>query len=89
MINWKEELEKEKAYLDTIDLVPFLRRAETVTKLMDILEMEVGPPDNRLFLFDVMNQEEFIEYLRKRYNDSFDFDEQEIIVTYIMEKNTR
>lgn len=86
-MDWKEELEKEKAYLDTIDLVPFLRRSETVTDLMNILEMEVDHPDNRLFLFDVMNQEEFIEYLRKRYNDSFYFDEHEIVVTYIMERN--
>lgn len=86
-MDWKEELEKEKAYLDTIDLVPFLRRAETVTDLMNILELEVDHPDNRLFLFDVMDQEEFIEYLRTRYNDSFYFDEQEIVTTYIMERN--
>lgn len=77
--DWKKAEELTYSILDSIDLVPHIKKYvdDDVRCLMDELELEYGDSeqtDNELmqgFLFNVIGPEEFIDYLEKRYEGKF------------------
>ena len=77
--DWKKAEELTYKILDSIDLVPYLKRYnnEDIYGLIDELEDKYGEsPEvcNELMqgcLFNVIGPEEFIDYLEKRYDPKF------------------
>lgn len=71
-MTWKESLEwqaKEKAFLDTKDLRPFLEKDKSIHKIMDEIEEAFDDYEEEVFIFNCMDHSEFIEYLEDRYPD--------------------
>lgn len=71
-MTWKECQEwqaKEEAFLDTIDLLPYLEKDKNISDIMEAIEDKYG---NRYteeeYLFNNMDHWDFIEYLKKRYS---------------------
>ena len=52
-----DQYKDERIYLDTIDLLPYLKKNKDIFDVMDEVEIED------------MSIEDFIDYLRKRYPD--------------------
>ena len=77
--DWKKAEELTYSILDSIDLVPYLKRHnnEDIYGLIDELEDEYDESpevSNELLqgcLFNVIGEEEFIDYLEKRYKRKF------------------
>ena len=71
-MSWKEWLEwqaKEKAYLDTKDLKPFIEKDKSVYDIMEEIEDTFNDYEEEPFIFNCMDHNEFIEYLQNRYED--------------------
>lgn len=71
-MSWKECLEwqaKEKAYLDTKDLKPFIEKDKSVYDIMEETEDTFNDYEEEPFIFNCMDHNEFIEYLQNRYED--------------------
>lgn len=71
-MTWKESLEwqaKEKAFLDTKDLRPFLEQDKEIHQIMDEIEEAFDDYTEETFIFNCMDHSEFIEYLQNRYSD--------------------
>lgn len=71
-MTWKESLEwqaKEKAFLDTKDLRPFLEQDKEIHQIMDDIEEAFDDYTEETFIFNCMDHSEFIEYLQNRYSD--------------------
>lgn len=71
-MTWKESLEwqaKEKAFLDTKDLRPFLEQDKEIHVIMDEIEEAFDDYTEETFIFNCMDHSEFIEYLQNRYPD--------------------
>lgn len=71
-MSWKECLEwqaKEKAYLDTKDLKPFIEKDKSVYDIMEEIEDTFNDYEEEPFIFNCMDHNEFIEYLQNRYED--------------------
>lgn len=63
-MDWKEEQEKiklEKAFLDTIDLLPYIKKNKDILDIMDEIEEDY---EDCMYC---MTQDDFIEYLLGRY----------------------
>ena len=77
--DWKKAEELTYKILDSIDLVPYIKKwvDDDVRCLIDELELEYDnseQTDNELLqgcLFNVIGPEEFIDYLEKRYEGKF------------------
>ena len=77
--DWKKAEELTYKILDSIDLVPYIKKwvDDDVRCLMDELEDEYDESPavcNKLmqgYLFNVIGPEEFIDYLEKRYEGKF------------------
>jgi len=77
--DWKKAEELTYSILDSIDLVPYIKKHnnENIYGLIDELENEYDnsdQTDNELMqgcLFNVIGPEEFIDYLEKRYEGKF------------------
>ena len=77
--DWKKAEELTYSILDSIDLVPYIKKYinDDVHCLIDELELEYDntkQTDNELLqgcLFNVVGPEEFIDYLEKRYEGKF------------------
>lgn len=69
---WKKLQSQEFHYLDELDLKPYLKQNESVRSIMDTLERmfqadytsKTGDDD----LFNVIDEYDFEQYLKKRYN---------------------
>lgn len=71
-MSWKECLEwqaKEKTYLDTKDLKPFIEKDKSVYDIMEEIEDTFNDYEEEPFIFNCMDHNEFIEYLQNRYED--------------------
>lgn len=86
--DYKEELEKEFNFLDTIDLIPLIKNNMNIKDLMDNIEekylkdfQKIYP--NEEYIFNWMNEYEFETYLEKRYKDKL-LVKEEIITNYII-----
>lgn len=80
-MTFKEMLDRAKEFYDTIDFEPFLKKCVVskheipVDDLCDELEKyydeehpELLPEDFRGYFFNYVNQEEFVDYIKDRYN---------------------
>lgn len=75
---WKELLDQEKAFLDTLDLLCLIDKDSSVDNNMYRLELIYGVlyqnyiKENNLipseYIFNSMGEDEFIDYFTKKYN---------------------
>lgn len=72
-MTWKECLEwqaKEKAFLDTKDLKPFIKKNKSIYDIMsDIEDTFEEEYELEECLFNHMGHRDMVDYLQKRYND--------------------
>lgn len=72
-MTWKESLEwqtKEKAFLDTKDLKPFLTKDKSIYDIMDEIEDTFNKEYlEESFIFNCMDHHDVIDYLQNRYKD--------------------
>ena len=72
-MTYKESLEwqaKEKAFLDTKDLKPFIIKNKSIYDIMEEIEDAFeNEYQEESFLFNCMDRYDVIEYLQNRYND--------------------
>jgi hypothetical protein len=82
-MSWKESLEwqaKEKAFLDTKDLKPFLKKDRGIYDIIDAIEDTFGKDyTEESFIFNCMDSNEFIEYLEDRYSDIQFYEEPRVL----------
>ena len=75
--DWKKAEELTYSILDSIDLVPYIKKHKNIHALINELENEYDESpevSNKLLqgcLFNVIGPEEFIDYLEKRYEGKF------------------
>ena len=71
-VRWRELELQEFAYLDTLDLKPFLQSEESVHSVMDKIEEsfqeEYRNKTGDEYLFNAIGDYEFAQYLKKRYD---------------------
>lgn len=80
MHNWKDYIQNEIKFLDTLDLKTIIKTCSS-TEIYDVMEfIEANYRDKYIkmfnlddddFIFDNMDSYEFEEYLNNRYADSF------------------
>lgn len=59
---------KEQAFLDTIDLIPYLNKDKNISDIMDLIEDEHNNEYiEEEYIFNCMDSWDFIKYLKKRY----------------------
>ena len=81
-MSWKEWQEKEKAFLDTKDLQPFIKKDKSIYNIMsdieDAFEEEYKLED---CLFNFMDSYDVIDYLQKRYENVrfYTYEEQRVL----------
>ncbi len=72
-MTWKESLEwqaKEKAFLDTKDLKPFLTKDKSIYDIMEEIEDTFNKEYlEEPFIFNCMDHHDVIDYLQNRYKD--------------------
>lgn len=81
MNNWRELLDQEKAFLDTLDLLCLIDKGSSVDDNMDRIEHLCDKKyqdyitENNLipeeFVFDSMSEDDFIDYFITRYNCTY------------------
>ncbi len=75
-MTWKESLEwqaKEEAFLDTLDLLPYLHRDKSLYDIKEEIEDKYGSEyKEEEYLFNCMDVEDLGNYLKRRYPD-FDY----------------
>lgn len=73
MMTLKECLEwqaKEKAFLDTKDLKPFITKDKSIYDIMeDIEDAFQDEYQEEVFIFNCMDRYDVIQYLQNRYDD--------------------
>lgn len=73
MMTLAESLEwqaKEKAFLDTKDLKPFITKDKSIYDIMDDIEDAFQDEyQEEVFIFNCMDRYDVIEYLQNRYDD--------------------
>lgn len=81
-MSWKEWQEKEKAFLDTKDLQPFIKKDKSIYDIMsdieDAFEEEYKLED---CLFNFMDSYDVINYLQERYENIrfYTYEEQRVL----------
>lgn len=71
--DFKEGFQINKEFLDTIDFIPFLKETQVLSVLMAAVESYVFlnhielPPELKTEVFNYYCEEEFKDYLEKRY----------------------
>ena len=72
-MTYKESLEwqaKEKAFLDTKDLRPFITKDKSIYDIMEEIEDAFeNEYQEEAFIFNCMDHYDVIKYLQARYND--------------------
>lgn len=86
MASYKEHqdwVKKELAFLDTLPLENFIENEKDVSKMMAEIEenyFKNYPYQEQKFIFNNTTEDEFMDYLRKRFNIAF----YEIIINKIL-----
>ena len=71
--DFSKNFQINKEFLDTIDFIPFLKETQVLSALMAAVESYVFfnhknmPPELEGEVFNYYNEEEFKDYLEKRY----------------------
>jgi hypothetical protein len=71
--DFSKNFQINKEFLDTIDFIPFLKETQVLSALMAAVESYVFfnhkdmPPELEGEVFDYYSEEEFKDYLEKRY----------------------
>lgn len=81
MLSFDEMLKRAKEFYDTIDFEPFFKKYKDIgheipvddlwtdlEKYYDEEHPELLPEDFRGYFFNYVNEEEFIDYIKDRYN---------------------
>lgn len=74
-----KEFQINKDFLDTIDFIPFLKETQVLSALMAAVESYVFfnhknmPPELDGNVFNYYSEEDFKDYLEKRYKDEINF----------------
>lgn len=64
-LDWRK---KEQAFLDTLDLIPYLDKDKSISDIMDIIEdRHNNEYAEEEYIFNCMDSWDFIKYLEKRY----------------------
>ena len=75
MISFKESLQwqnKEKAFLDTLDLTKFIKSGKAIYEIMDEIEDKYGEQyTEECFIFNNMDCYDFMKYLKEKYKVNF------------------
>lgn len=77
--DFKEGFQINKEFLDTIDFIPFLKEAPLLSVLMQAVEIYCFsnhiklPPELKTAVFNYYNEEDFKDYLEKRYKNEINF----------------
>lgn len=70
-MTYKESLDwqkKEQAFLNTLDLIPYLDKDKSISDIMDIIEDRHNDEYiEEEYIFNCMDSWDFIKYLEKRY----------------------
>ena len=81
-MSWKEWKEKEKAFLDTKDLQPFIKKDKSIYDIMSDIE-NAFEKEYKLedCLFNFMDSYDVIDYLQKRYENIrfYTYEEQRVL----------
>lgn len=77
MASYKEHQEwvkKELSFLDTLPLENFIEKEKDVSKMMSEIEetyFKKYPYQEQKFIFNNTSEDEFMDYLKKRFNITF------------------
>ena len=70
-MTYKESLDwqrKEQAFLNTLDLIPYLDKDKSISDIMDIIEdRHNNEYTEEEYIFNCMDSRDFIKYLEERY----------------------
>lgn len=70
-MTYKESLDwqrKEQAFLNTLDLIPYLDKDKSISDIMDIIEdRHNNEYTEEEYIFNYMDSWDFIKYLEERY----------------------
>lgn len=72
MKEWEMLQKREMEFLDTLDLKPYLVKYKSIDNVMDEIEKDYGEEyeqknNDKDDIFCVIDIEDFIDYLKKRY----------------------
>ena len=77
----KQSLETTEKFLDSLDILSYTKKGESLEALMERLESACSEMDEirkepfDFYLFNWMDQTDFLNYLQRRYGDKFRFQE--------------
>lgn len=77
--DFKEGFQINKEFLDTIDFIPFLKETQVLSVLMTAVESYVFlnhielPSELHTEVFNYYSEEDFKDYLERRYKDEVNF----------------
>lgn len=77
--DFKKGFQINKEFLDTIDFIPFLKETSLLSILMQAVEIYCFsnhiklPPELKTEVFNYYNEEDFKDYLEKRYSEKVFF----------------
>ncbi|WP_304393188.1 hypothetical protein [uncultured Clostridium sp.] len=77
-MDWKQVTEmqnKEFEFLDSIDLKPYLKEWADIYDVRDKIEEDYGKDYCEPFIFNCIDIEEFMDYLKRRYKNKVYFNE--------------
>ena len=76
VITDQDKLQKQEfKYLDTIDLEWYLKHSDwSILKIMDEIQEDHGKNyDKESYIFNAIEQDDFMYYIRKRYKNKYTF----------------
>ena len=79
IVSFDKEFQINKKFLDTIDFVPFLKEIKLLSALMTAVESFVFfnhkemPPELNGEVFNYYSEEDFKDYLERRYKEEVNF----------------
>lgn len=71
----------EYEFLDSIDLKPYLKNFANVWNIMNQIQKDHGKNYYEGLIFNCINEDEFMDYLKKRYGNKIYFTES--IINYL------
>lgn len=90
-MTFKEKMNLNLRFLDTIDFTPYLETCDDVRELCSRVETTIDPetiPEElEGFVFDCLAEDDVAEYLAKRYKDDWYIWDEVIVKHYITRKS--
>lgn len=90
-MTFRERLNINLRFLDTIDFTPYLETCVDVEELIQRVENafppQAIPEELQGFVFDCMNESDVAVYLAERYKDNWYFVEEVVVKNYIIQKS--